>query len=239
MKRCAVEWRPQRLPTATFSPLMSERIPSGTRASWKTISASPSNRAARTVRRSGAPGPAPTRWTVPLIAPARRKTGTDHVFRRQRSYNDLGTGKTWSVPVFSLRSPAEERQGPLDRRLVGLAEVVERGERLFRVLAVAQQESVEAAAFQVEEVVAPDLAHGAQLAPVAVALAQQPRDREAAAVAELGEVHFDARDAAEPLRDRRQIVGRLDAQHLALLRRRRALGRDPAPFDERCHKRVP
>src|SRR5207247_2288038 len=55
MKRCAVEWRPQRLPTATFSPLMRERIPSGTRASWNTISASPSSRAARTVRRSGAP----------------------------------------------------------------------------------------------------------------------------------------------------------------------------------------
>jgi len=49
----------------------------------------------------------------------------------------------------------------------------------------------------------------------------------------------DARGAAEPVRDRRRIVGRLEAQHLALLRRGRALGREPAPFDERCHKRVP
>src|SRR3989475_11405007 len=131
------------------------------------------------------------------------------------------------------------RSGPRDRSLVGLAEVVERGERLFGVLAVAQQESVEAAALQVVELVAPDLAHRPQLAPVAVALAQQPRDREPAAVAELGEVHFDARDAAEPVRDRRRIVGRLEGEDLALLRRGRALGRDPAPFDERCHKRVP
>src|SRR2546427_5674386 len=55
------------------------------------------------------------------------------------------------------------RSGPRDRSLVGLAEVVERGERLFGVLAVAQQEGVEAAALQVVEVVAPDLAHGPQL----------------------------------------------------------------------------
>src|SRR6267378_1093110 len=113
------------------------------------------------------------------------------------------------------------------------------GERLFRVLAVAQQESVEAAALQVVEVVAPDLAHRAQLALVAVALAQQPRDRKPPAVAELGEVHFDTRDALEPVRDRCRIVGRLEAQHLALFRRGRALGCDPTPFDERCHKRVP
>src|ERR1700740_280664 len=116
----------------------------------------------------------------------------------QRSWNR----KNVVCPWFSLFSPAEERQGPRDRRLVGLAEVVERGERLFGVLVVAQQESVEAAALQVEQVVAPDLAHGAQLALVAVALAQPPRDREAAAVAELGEVHLDARGAAEPVRAR-------------------------------------
>src|SRR5205807_8476227 len=143
------------------------------------------------------------------------------------------------VSSRAIDPPAKKRQRASDRGLVGLAEIAERGERLFGVLALAQQESVEAAALQVVEVVASDLAHGAQLAPVAIALAQEPRDREPPAVAELGEVHFDARDAPEPVRDRRRIVGRLEAQHLALFRRRRALGCDPTPFDERCHTRAP
>ena len=68
---------------------------------------------------------------------------------------------------------AEERQRLLDRGLVGLAEVAEPGERLLRVLALAQREGVEAAAREEDELVAEDVAERAQLAPPAVALPQQ------------------------------------------------------------------
>src|SRR5947209_4803187 len=71
-----------------------------------------------------------------------------------------------------------------------------RSSSVFGVTVVGQPERVEAAAREIEEVVAADVAEGAQLAAVAEARAQQRGGGEAAAVAELGEVH---RDLAEPL----------------------------------------
>ena len=58
--------RPGRLPTSISSAVGATiaSTPSPTRASWTTTSASASNRAARTVSRSGSPGPAPTSDTV-------------------------------------------------------------------------------------------------------------------------------------------------------------------------------
>src|SRR3982750_3648080 len=90
------------------------------------------------------------------------------------------------------RSAAKERNGSGDARLVALAEIAEAGKRLLRILAVLEFESVEAAAFHVQEVIADHVSDGAQLPLVAVTLAQQARDRKAAPVAELGKVHLDA-----------------------------------------------
>src|SRR5205814_727248 len=114
---------------------------------------------------------------------------------------------------YSCAAP-EKRLRPCDRSRIGLAEIPEPVQCFLGVLAVAQQKRVEAAAFHVVQMVAHHLAYGPQLALVAVTLAQQRRDRITAAVAKLREIHFDARDAAEPIRDRRRIVGRLEPQHL-------------------------
>ena len=54
------------------------------------------------------------------------------------------------------------------------------------------------------------------------------------AVAELREVHFDARSATDPFRYNGKIILRLQPQHLAF---RRGRVRDDAPlFDQRCHR---
>src|SRR5262245_15900678 len=58
----------------------------------------------------------------------------------------------------SRDTAAEERLRPRDGRLVGLAEVLERGERLVRVLALPQLEGIEAAAFQEEQEIPRDMA---------------------------------------------------------------------------------
>src|SRR5688572_26112808 len=89
----------------------------------------------------------------------------------------------------SCPPPAEQRQRSLDRGLIRLAEHAEAGQRFLRILALAQDERIEAAARQEEQLVAEDVADGAQLALPAVALAQQPRRGKAAAIAHLGEVH--------------------------------------------------
>src|SRR5262245_32880339 len=122
--------------------------------------------------------------------------------------------------------------------LVGNRERLEGSERFRRILALAQLEGVEADALHVVEVVARDLADGAQLAPVAVAGAQQLRDRVAATVAELGEAHLDPRRAREGVRHRSRVVARLEANH-PRLRRGRALANDSPLFDQRCHRRFP
>src|SRR5687768_1227672 len=75
--------------------------------------------------------------------------------------------------------------------LVGRRELLEGREGFGGVFALAQLEGVEAHALHEEQVVARELAHGAQLALIAVARAQQARERVAAAVAELGEVNFN------------------------------------------------
>ena len=61
---------------------------------------------------------------------------------------------------------------------------------------------------QVVELVAQDVADRAQLAAIAVALAQQARGRIAAAVGELREVDGDHRQRADVAGERRRIVGR-------------------------------
>jgi len=73
---------------------------------------------------------------------------------------------------------------------------------------------------------------------LASTLAQQAPGGEAAAVAELGEVHFDARGAAELAGERGGLVARLEADHL-VARRERAVRDYAAPFDQSGHKRVP
>src|SRR5262245_34805655 len=76
-----------------------------------------------------------------------------------------------SMLLSTLASAAPEQRRRLrHRRLVVLAEVAEGGQRVFDVLAVAQQERVEAALLHVVQVVARHLADGSQLALVAVAL---------------------------------------------------------------------
>jgi len=57
MKRLPVEWRPQRLPTATFFSLDESKIAWGTRASWKRYRPRRAARAARTVRKVGCTRP--------------------------------------------------------------------------------------------------------------------------------------------------------------------------------------
>src|SRR5207247_2093172 len=96
-------------------------------------------------------------------------------------------------PCYSRRA---RRVAPI-ATLVGVAEILERGERLLRVLPLAQLVRVETAALHEEKQIARDMADGAQLAAVAVAHAQQPRERVAPAVAELREVDLDARHALE------------------------------------------
>src|SRR5262245_32361822 len=182
MNACAVEWRPQRLPTATFSARSASASISGcTSASWKTMSAAASSRAARTVSRSGAPGPAPTRKTLPGVPIGLRGRG----------------------------QPApEERERLHHRALVRVGQLAERRERRRRILVVPQRERVEAAALEEEQLVAQHVADRAQLAFVPVAVAQQPPGREAAAVAEFREVHGDEREVLEVRRDRfRPFVG--------------------------------
>jgi hypothetical protein len=82
------------------------------------------------------------------------------------------------------------------------------GQRLVVILVGTQGEGVEAAALQVEQLVAQHVANRAQLAAVAVALAQQARGGVAAAVAEFGEVHSDDGEIVEVVGDRlRSRVG--------------------------------
>src|SRR5438874_13783355 len=102
----------------------------------------------------------------------------------------------------------------------------------MRVFARAQLEGVEAAALEKKQVIARNVAHRAQLALVAVALAQQPADREAAAVAELREMHLHPRHARQASGHRRRVVARLETQHFALLRRRRAVADYATAFDQ-------
>src|SRR6266853_1833323 len=78
----------------------------------------------------------------------------------------------------------------------------------FSVLVFAQCESVEAALLHEKQVIVQDIPDGAQLALEAIALAQKTRDRVATAVAELGEVHRDEREALHASGERfRPLVG--------------------------------
>src|SRR5713101_1471638 len=103
---------------------------------------------------------------------------------------------------LSRREPAaEERCRPQDGSLVAVAESAEHGKRRLRVLVVAQRERVEPALLHEIQMIVEHVADRAQLSLEAVALAQKARDRIAAAVAELGEVHGDDREAPDLARD--------------------------------------
>src|SRR5262245_22326057 len=185
MKCCAVTNLPQRLPTATFSAsAASSSSAPGTSASWNTTSALRSISAPRTVMRSAAPGPAPTMNTLPGVR-----------FMESRSRAPLAA--------------AEQRLRTLDRRLVRFAEDGEAGQRVLRVLSVAQDERIEAAARQEEQLVAENVAGRPQLALPAVALAQQAPRGKAAAIAELGEIHRHDGEVREVSGDRAGLIAAL------------------------------
>ncbi len=74
-------------------------------------------------------------------------------------------------------------------------------------MALGEDVGVEAHALEMEELVAPEVAEGAQLAAVAVAGAQQECGRVAAAVAHLGELDGDERERSEVARELVGIVG--------------------------------
>src|SRR6185295_125889 len=81
---------------------------------------------------------------------------------------------------------AEEGQGIVDRALVAQREVGEARERRVGVAMGGERERVEAAALEIEELVAPHVADRAQLAPVSVPGAQQGGGGVAAPIGELG-----------------------------------------------------
>src|SRR5712692_2377178 len=100
-----------------------------------------------------------------------------------------------------LEPAAEERCRPQDGSLVAVAESAEHGKRRLRVLVVAQRERVEPALLHEIQMIVEHVADRAQLALETVALAQKARNRIAAAVAELGEVHCDDRESPHLARD--------------------------------------
>ena len=112
-----------------------------------------------------------------------------------------------SLPVRRNElTPAVQRQRLLDGGLVGVAEVAEGGERLLQVLSLAQCEGIEAAAGEVEQLVAEHVADRAQLALPAVALTQQPPGRIPAAVSELREIDRNDAEQLQVLGDRGRLL---------------------------------
>src|SRR6185369_17251523 len=99
----------------------------------------------------------------------------------------------------AARVPSPQTSGPTAKQgyrlrrggLVNVGEIAERAQHFLRVFALAHPESVEAALLHRMQVVPRDFADRAQLALVAVALAQQAPDRVAAPVAELREIDRD------------------------------------------------
>ena len=91
---------------------------------------------------------------------------------------------------------AEQRNRPRDRALVVVGEIVERGDRVGNAATRLQGKRIEAALQEVVDLVAEDVADGAQFSAKAVLLAQQPRTRVAAPVAELRKIDRDQTEAA-------------------------------------------
>jgi len=129
--------------------------------------------------------------------------------------------------------PAEQRLWLRSARLVGSADVLEGSERCLRILAIAQLERIETALCHELQVVAGDHADGAQFAPVAVALAQKPRDGIAATVGVLREIDRDHARLAQRACQQRRIVAGLEDQ---VRRRERAC--EPPVFDQYLHRRA-
>ena len=116
-------------------------------------------------------------------------------------------------------------------------EVTEGAQGGVGVFAVLEEEGVEAARLHRLQVVAHDVADRAQLALVAVALAQEPGDGEAAAVGKRGEVDFDAIGLPEQAQELLRVVVGLQTEHRGGLRR--GLAREATVPDERGHRRGP
>src|SRR5690554_889293 len=90
--------------------------------------------------------------------------------------------------AFCLLPTAEQRSGIVAGRLVGDREVLQPLQRVMGIAVGAHGVGVEAAAAHEEQLVAQHIANGADLAPVAVALAQQAGAGIVATVGEGGEV---------------------------------------------------
>src|SRR5882762_5959470 len=120
MKLCAVEWRPLRLPTRIFRARAARASVCGcTSASWKTSSARSRISAARSVSRSGAPGPAPTRYTLPIDHPRGHGLVGDFV--------DQDKGAGGAVQLVGIH---EERLGEREGHVGDIVHRQSRGLRL-------------------------------------------------------------------------------------------------------------
>src|ERR1043166_3721537 len=93
--------------------------------------------------------------------------------------------------------PAIQRLRLVHGSLVRFAEIVEAPQRVLDVLVGARGEGVKAAAHEIEQLVLPNVADGAQLAAITEARAQQRGERIAAAVDEAREVDRDEREAID------------------------------------------
>ena len=96
------------------------------------------------------------------------------------------------------------------RTLIRDGEIVERRQRALQVGTLGQLERIEAAARQIEQLIALDLADGAQLAGELVALAQQLRLAVAATFGDAAELDRHQADAQEILGQRRDRIGRAE-----------------------------
>src|SRR5215208_1609135 len=104
------------------------------------------------------------------------------------------------------RAPAKERLGIVDRSLVAHARVSEGGERGLRIAPGSEAEGVEAAARELQQVVAADVAEGAKLSAVAQAPANQRAGGVAAPVGEFRKADRDQRQRVKVFGERQRIV---------------------------------
>ena len=116
------------------------------------------------------------------------------------------------IRIIALRrrrgAAAKPRLRRARGRRVDAREVLETRKCVGRIAVGANDERIETALGQREQLVAQYVADGAQLAREAEAVAQKPRDRVATAVGELRKVDGDHRQRRDVVRDRRRIVGR-------------------------------
>jgi hypothetical protein len=127
------------------------------------------------------------------------------------------------LPLSRARGPRvaqlDDRGTPVGRRLIGEREAGQTARDGLRRHLVAGLEGIEAATMHEQQQIAHHLAGGADLATIAIALAQQARLGERAAVVELGEFEGDHRQALEIARDLLHRISGLqtEAERIAAL----------------------